>query len=109
MIKGHCTNPGCHRPYIGGNYAEVVTLRELRSGELNYFVISICTRCLNSANNILIEAALRDAVNYEIAENAASLVIPREQKQQFRIDQERYKFLGWGRNRDELDQKVFKQ
>lgn len=111
MIVGHCSNPGCHRPYANGtmgNYAEVITLREMTGGNLDYFVISICTRCLLSANDIMIKSALRDAVDYEIKQNNSSIMLTKEQKKEYRAKHERYKFIAWGRNREELDQKLAK-
>lgn len=109
MIKGKCTNPSCHRDYDNLNYAEVVTLRRLNDGALNYFVISVCEKCLASANDIIIASALRDAVNYEIQSNTESIMLTKEQKLEFRKKEERYTFLGWGRNREELDAKVLKE
>lgn len=115
MIVGHCTNPGCHRPYTGGNmgnYAEVITLREMNDGNLDYFVMSICTRCLLAANDIIVKASLRDAIDYEIGQTANSILFTADEKKQkikeARERLERYKFIAWGRNREELDQKIAK-
>lgn len=106
LLIGHCSNPGCHRPYVGDNYNEVITLREMRDGQLNYFVISICGKCLASANNIIVSNSLRDAVEYEIIQNNASIVLTKAQKQEFQMKESNYRFINWGRNREELDDKL---
>lgn len=106
LVLKHCSNPGCHRPYTAENYGEILTLRELQSGDLNYFAISLCMKCIESINEHIVRSALRDSVDYEIQSNNESIVLTKQQKIDYRMKESNYRFIAWGRNREGLDDKL---
>lgn len=106
LLLQHCSNPDCHRPYTPDNYCELLTLRHLANNEMNFFVISICARCMHSVNDVIVSRALRDAVDYEIAQNNSSILLTKEQKMAYRTKQSNYRLIAWGKDREELEAKL---
>lgn len=107
LLPKHCSNPTCHRPYVGMNGRDVYSdvLVKLDS-ENTIRVISVCTTCRMVYNEKMAQAILKDVMPVEIKQIENDPLLTRFEKLAKIQSLTKYSIVAVGRDVDEIRKKL---